>query len=233
DFYRGEGADSTGWDREYSAGLDLPGISPVLTDELVDIGDPKSLDIDSLFSVASEWGVSGNRERVLAHREELASRGREAVNYILSEHLNSWDGLEHRAIKAVFIENSAYAVRRMLAILNTDIERGELGNVIQWLGEADGEEARPELEAMLNDSLSTGLVITLIRTLGDIGNEESFPLITPFSQSEEERIRRQAAVSLGEFGEPAVDVLEPLLEDPSLAVRSAAWKSLDGISGEE
>ncbi|MCK5843030.1 MAG: HEAT repeat domain-containing protein [Candidatus Sabulitectum sp.] len=55
----------------------------------------------------------------------------------------------------------------------------------------------------------------------------------PFSSSEEERVRRQTAVSLGEFNEPALDILQTLLEDPSLAVRSAAWKSIDGIRGGE
>ena len=235
DYYFGEGADSTGWEREYSAGLDLTGITPVPVDEVEEIGDPESLEMDSLFSVASEWGVYGNRARVLAHREELASRGREAVDYILDEHLGSWDGLEHRAVKKVFMENSDYAAEQLLIILNTDLERRELGNVIQWLGEADGEVARSELEVMLSDSdsLSTGIVITLIRTLGDIGNGESLPLIVPFSLSDEERIRRQTAVTLGEFGEPALVVLELLLDDSSLAVRSAAWKSIEGINEDE
>ncbi len=121
----------------------------------------------------------------------------------------------------------------MLGILPSETERREQGNLIQWLGEAGGEEARPYLQTVLNDSVSTGMVITLIRTLGDIGNNESLPLIIPFAQSEEERIRRQTAVTLGEFGEPAVDVLQLLLDDPSLAVRSAAWKSIEGINSEE
>ena len=233
DFYLGGGADSTVWSREYSAGFDLSTVSPVTEDEVEEVGDPGSLDMDSLFAVASEWGVSGNRERVLAHREELASRGREAVDFILDEHLGSWDGLEHRAIKAVFAENCEYAIQEMLEILPSETERRNQGNLIQWLGEVGGEEARPYLETMLNDSLSTGMVTTLIRTLGDIGNNESLPLIIPFAQSEEERIRRQTAVTLGEFGEPAVAVLQALLDDSSLAVRSAAWKSIDGINSEE
>lgn len=233
DFYLGIGADSTVWSREYSVGFDLSAVSPVTEDEVEEVGDPGSLEIDSLFAVASEWGVSGNRERVLAHREELASRGREAVDFILEEHLGSWDGLEHRAIKAVFTENGEYAVDQLLLLLRAETERRELGNIIQWLGEADGEEARSELETMLGDSLSSGIVITLIRTLGEIGNSESMLLIAPFAQSDQERIRRQTAVTLGEFGELAVDVLELLLDDPSLAVRSATWKSLDGINSDE
>jgi hypothetical protein len=229
DFYMGEGVDSTGWEREYSAGLDLPGVTEVPEEETEEIGSPAELDMDSLFIVASEWGVSGNRGRVQAHREELACRGQEAIDYILQEHLDSYDGLEHRAIKATFAGNKEYAAQQMLAILNTGIEKRELGNVIQWLGETSGEDARLLLEEMLDDSLSTGIQTTLIRTLGDIGNLESLPLIVPFSHSETERVRRQTAVSLAEFGEPAEETLRSMLADSSLAVRSAAWKALDGI----
>jgi len=229
DFYMGEGADSAHWEREYSAGLDLPGITEVPEEEIEEIGNPAELEMDSLFTVASEWGVSGNRERVLAHREELASRGREAVDYILLEHLDSYNGLEHRAIKAAFAENKDYAVQQMQIILNDGIEKRELGNVIQWLGETGGEDARLQLEEMLSDSLSTGIQTTLIRTLGDIGNTESLQLIVPYSYSEVERVRRQTAVSLSEFGELSEEVLRSMLTDSSLAVRSAAWKALDGI----
>ena len=233
DFYLGEGKENTDWQREWSTGADLPGTTPVPEDEIVEIGNPGELEIDSLFSVASEWGVSGNSDRVLAHREELASRGHDAVDYILEEHLNSWDGLEHRAVKAVFTENAGYATERMIGLLEDSLAPGELGNVIQWLGEAGGEEARPELEAMLSDSLSVGITNTIIGTLGDLGNMESLPLIIPFAQSESERIRRQAAVTLGEFGEEAIPALEPLLDDPSLAVRSAAQGSIEGINGSD
>ena len=233
DFYLGDGADSSNWTREYSAGLDLEGITPVPVDEILEIGNPSSLEIDSLFAVASEWGVSGNSERVLAHREELASRGNSAVDYILSEHLDSWDGLEHRAIKAALVENSDYAIEQMMDILMGETERGEMGNIIQWLGEVGGEEARPELEIMLSDSQSTGIQLTLIRTLGDIGNDDSLPLIAPFAGSENERIRRQTAVTLGQFNAEALEPLELLLMDHSLAVRSAAERSIDGINSEE
>jgi len=155
------------------------------------------------------------------------------VDYILEEHLDSWDGLEHRAVKAVFTANSEYAVQRLAGLLEDSLSPGELGNVIQWLGETGGEEARQVLESMLTDSLSTGLTITLIRTLGEIGNMESLPLIEPFAGDAGERVRRQTAVSLGEFGEQALPALETLVNDPSLAVRSAARASIDGIEGSE
>ena len=232
DYYLGAGADTSTWIREYSAGADFPGVTPVPQDETVEIGNPGSLDIDSLFSVASQWGVSGNSDRVLAHRDELASRGRAAVDYILEEHLNSWDGLEHRAVKAVFTENADYAVDRMMELLQDSLAPGETGNIIGWLGDADGEKARPLLEEMLADSQSVGITITLIRTLGDIGNFESLSVLEPFADSDSERIRRQTAVTLGEMGENALELLELLAADECLSVRSAASRSLDGINSD-
>ncbi len=233
DFYMGYGSDSSGWYREYSAGLDLSVISPVPEDQVEDIGDPESLDLDSLFVVASEWGVSGNRDRVLAHREELAFRGEKAVDFILMEHLDSWDGLEHRAIKKCFLVNSDYASEELLLLLSSDLKKRELNNVIQWLGEVAGESARLDLEEMLSDSSYQESVLTLIRTLGEIGHEQSLALIVSFAGSDRERVRRQVAVSLAEFDEIALSVLQTLLEDESLAVRSAARKSLDGINTNE
>ncbi|MCP4647318.1 MAG: hypothetical protein GY852_06225, partial [bacterium] len=120
DFYLGSGADSTGWSREFSSGLDLPSVTAIPGDEIKQIGSPQTLSMDSLFSVASEWGVSGNRERVLAHREELASRGCVAVDFILAEHSDYWVELEHRAIKATLQANSEYALEAMLTVLTSD-----------------------------------------------------------------------------------------------------------------
>ena len=85
---------------------------------------------------------------------------------------------------------------------------------------------------MLADSQSVGITVSLIRTLGDIGNSESLPVLVPFADSDSERIRRQTAVTLGEMGEDAVALLEQLAADHSLAVRSAASSSLDGINGD-
>ncbi|PIE51298.1 hypothetical protein CSA37_12165 [Candidatus Fermentibacteria bacterium] len=230
DFYMTSGADDSLWIREYSAGLDLPAETPVPEEEVEETGNPSELEMDSLFSIASEWGVSGNRERVLAHREELASRGAGAVDYILEEHLDSWSGLEHRAIRAVFNENSNYAAERLFELLADTLAPNEKVNAVSWLGETAGEEAMPVLKAMLADSMSTGLTVSVLKALGNIGNTEALPAVLPFAEHESERIRRQTAVTLGEMGEEALETLERLAGDSSLAVRSAALRSMDGIN---
>jgi hypothetical protein len=233
DFYLGRGVDGESWAHEYSAGADLPGVTTPPAEEMLPVGSPESLDIDSLFIVASEWEVSGNRDRVLAHREEFAARGPLAVDFVLQNHLGSWSGLEHRAISAVLKENSGYAAPRMISMLEHELTDREMGNLITWLGEAGGEAARPPLEAMAAESLGTGITVALLGALGEIGNPESIPCIEHYAVSESERVRRQTAVTMGKMGPGAMDVLTVLSEDFSMAVRSAAEKALEALEEQQ
>jgi len=57
-------------------------------------------------------------------------------------------------------------------------------------------------------------------------------VLEPFADSDSERIRRQTAVTLGEMGENALELLELLAADECLSVRSAASRSLDGINSD-
>ncbi len=229
DRYLGAGDDSTAWGAEYSAGADLPAVSPVDPEFIEPVGDPASLDLDSLFSVASEWGVGGNADRVTAHLEEMVARGDEAVAYVLTEHPDSWDGLEHRAIIAVLKGNRSTSLSSLLGLL----EGGELSgrrfsNTVSWLGEVGMDEARPVIEGLLSDTLPTGRMVTVIRALGGIGSEASVPVLLPFAGWESSLVRRETAVSLGLIGsQSARSVLETLSEDSELDVRSAACRAIE------
>lgn len=228
DRYLGAGGDSTAWGEEYSAGVDLLSVSPVDPEFIEPVGDPASLDLDSLFSVASEWGVGGNADRVTAHLDELVSRGDEAVIFVLAEHLDSWDGLEHRAITAVLKGNRSTSLTSLLALL----EGGELSgrrfsNTVSWLGEVGMDEARTVIEGLLSDTLPTGRAVTVIRALGGIGSEASVPVILPFATWENDLVRRETAVSLGMIASPlAREALETLAADVKLDVLSAARNAL-------
>ncbi|MFO7627113.1 MAG: HEAT repeat domain-containing protein [Candidatus Fermentibacteraceae bacterium] len=229
DRYLGAGRDSTAWGEEYSAGVDLLSVSQVDPEFIEPVGEPASLDLDSLFSVASEWGVGGNAERVTAHLDEMVARGDEAVAYVLTEHLDSWDGLEHRAITAVLKGNKDTSLASLLALL----EGGELSgrrfsNTVSWLGEVGIDEARPAIEGLLSDTLPTGRTVTVIRALGNIGSEASVPVLLPFAGRDNSLVRRETAVSLGLIGsQSAQSVLETLSEDPELDVLSAARRALE------
>lgn len=227
--YLGAGGDSASWGEDYSAGLDLQAVSPVDPEFIEPVGEPESLDLDSLFSVASEWGVGGNSDRVTAHLDELVSRGVEAVDFVLGEHLDSWDGLEHRAITAVLKGNRDAALASLLALLEGgELEGRRFSNTVAWLGEVGMDEARAVIEGLLSDSLSTGGTVTVIRALGGIGSETSVPVLLPLAGHASSLVRRETAVSLGLIGsQQAVSALETLSADGELDVFSAARRALE------
>ena len=236
DFYSGEGSDSTIWlGGDYGAAIDVPATTPGGLDPQDPAGDPGSLDLDSLFSVASEWGVGPNRERVAAHREELAGRGTDAVEYLVHNHMGTLSGLESRAMERVFGDNCETALELLLeqlAIIDSLPARNG-GNVVYFLGKLRDESARVPLEDILAspvDTLSTGMRVGLVKALGTIGSRGSLPLLVSLSSDTSSRVRRQCAVAMGEIGDPeAMEVLLIMAGDPELDVRSAAERALDII----
>lgn len=232
DFYTGDGADSTIWTGgEYGVGMDFPGETPGGLDPQDPAGDPASLDLDSLFSVASEWEVGPNRDRVLAHREELAARGRVVVEYLLEEHLGTLSGLEVRAMELAFGVNSEDALELLLCGLGRidSLTAREGGNLVYFLGKLEDCRAAAPLEALLGrDSLSAGLTVGVVRALGDMGSAGSVPSVVLLSSHPSERVRRECAVSLGLICDPSsAETLGFLAVDQSLAVRSAAERALE------
>jgi len=237
DVYSGNGSDSILWQgREYGVGIDLPAVTPGGLDPQDSIGDPGSLELDSLFSVASEWGVGPNNNRVNAHRDELAARGEDAVMYIIDNHMGTLSGLESRAMERVFEENSDISMELMLDLLDRidSIPARNGWNLVYFLGKLENESARIPLEQLLacrDDSMSAGLITGIVKALGTIGNPESLPVILSLSEDPSSRIRRQAAVSMGEICDPgAIESLNELSRDYSLDVRTAAEHSLKLIN---
>ncbi len=235
DVYGGDRADSTGWKvNEYGTGIDLARVTPEGLNPQDPVGDPESLDLDSLFSVASEWGVGPNRDRVIAHREELAQRGEEAVQYVIESHMGTLSGLESRAMEKVFKENVDASMEQLLDLLGRvdSLPRRNAGNLIYFLGKTEDERARLPLEQLLDEEDSTFVRLRTgtIRALGEIGSTESILTVSRFAGDSSGRVRRETAVSLGKICDPgAIEILEELVLDDSLDIRSAAEKALDMI----
>ncbi|MCK5115993.1 MAG: HEAT repeat domain-containing protein [Candidatus Aegiribacteria sp.] len=233
DVYLGSGSDSTRWlSGEYGVGIDLPNLTPGGLDPQDPAGDPESLELDSLFSVASEWAVGPNNDKVNAHREELATRGEDAVRYLIEDHMGTLSGLESRAMERVFKENIDISMELMLNMLSRidSIPARNGGNLVYFLGKLEDDRARLPLEQMLTypgDSVSTRRVTGIVKALGTIGNYESLPVILPLAGDAADRIRREVAVSIGEICHPrGIETLEELAGDHSLDVRSAAERAL-------
>ena len=66
-----------------------------------------------------------------------------------------------------------------------------------------------------------------------VGDLDGLALADPGLQSEDEMVRLEAAVALGDMGdtaESAVDALEELLTDPDSAVRQAVVEAIEKIT---
>ena len=223
DVYLGSGADSSRWvNGEYGVGIDMAMITEAGLNPQDPVGSPETLELDSLFTVASDWGVGPNVDRVTAHREELASRGLEAVEYIIENHMGTLSGLAMRAIEKSFEENIDDAIELLLRYIEEQdsISSRELGNTVYFLGKLEDERARIPLEELLTslpDTASAGRISGVIKAIGLIGYSESIPMIIPFAESPHERVRRQVGVSLGKIGDiTAEETLLILTEDPFL-----------------
>lgn len=231
DAYTGsEGADSTVWISDYyGVAVDAPLVTP--PEELTpdETGHPEELDLDSLFSVAGEWGVRENRERVLAHRGELAARGAIAVDYVLEEHLSTLSGLELRAIEEVVTGNAEYALEMMLRMIS-GLRGRELRNAIYLLGQMGDSLAAPSLLGILAETDTLGIRLGAVRALGKVGAASALPALHRLLPDSSGRMRRELAVALGEMGDStSVPVLEALSLDSCFDVRSAAEASLRAL----
>jgi len=236
DIYLGGGSDSTRWTAgEYGAGIDLPRTTPGGLEPQDPVGEPESLEFDSLFRVASEWAVGPNVERVAAHQQELADRGVSAVDYIILNHMETLSGLETRAMEKCFRANHDHSVETLLELLaeSDSLSPRRLGNLVYFLGRLSDPASRIPLEEMLSDpaeSLSTGMQVSLIRALGSISEASSLAVLLPLAADSSSRVRRQLSVTLGEIGDPAaLPVLEELLNDPGIDVMSAASRAMELI----
>lgn len=176
--------------------------------------------------------MAENRQRVLAHRDELGRRGAEAVEYILNRRLDAWDGLELRAMESAVKENPELAVPALAESLLASNRARVRGNCAWLLGRMGEASGRPALEDALEDSLSVGLRATVVEALGRIGEPASIAAIVPLAGDSSPRVRTRVAAALGAIGDStAVPLLRELAGDPQLDVRSAAEHALENIGG--
>jgi HEAT repeat protein len=166
------------------------------------------------------------------------------VEYIIEYHMGTLSGLESRAMEKVFRDNHDVSLELLLAQLDIigslPVRNG--GNIVYFLGKLEDSGAREPLERLIspeNDSITEGLRVGVIKALGSIGDPGSLHAVISLTADSSERIRRECAVTLGAicssdgflssdnaFSEIALETLNGLAADMSLAVRSAAERSL-------
>jgi hypothetical protein len=227
DTYTGPmGADSSMWSRSvygiaYDVPLDIetPREAPV---EVEMMPEDTQRSIEDIFTDASMWEVTDNRETVRRARKALIAIGADAVRWVADEKLNTTSGLERRAITELFKAHPDSAKPLLINALNSggyDTRR----NVIYLFGKLKSSGVTDLLAQKLHAEEFARLRPSILSALGDIGDTTAAAMIAHFTTSNVERERIAAVNSLGDLHYPlSYEAMLDGLRDSLFTVRSAA-----------
>jgi len=175
DFYKGENLKNEPfiWSKgEIGLGYDPDTVKIIEPEEEgIEVEIPEDLPIDSLFKIASKWGVGKYKKMVPKAREILAKRGKEALDYIFKNKMNTLSGLELRAIKKVIKENKELAVNYLREALKSENDTIKI-NAIYLTGEGEIKDLEDDLFNLFEKDKRDFIRARVIYTLGRIKAEK-------------------------------------------------------------
>lgn len=224
-------ADSTTWIQTgWGIGMDLPRDLVAIEKEepigeITLTAEDSAGSVEEIFKDASAWEVGNARETVKRGRKALNAKGMEAVEWVLSNKLDSKSGLEHRAIEELFKTIPDSVAPRLLDLFPTLEEEQPLKNVIAWLAVLKSEEAVDPLLKLLRkkSDMADKVRRSVMSALGQIGDVKAAEPIAKFVTDDKERNRLAALNALSTLKSiPTVPSAIKGLDDPLFTVRSAA-----------
>ncbi len=222
----GRGYDDITWfNRGYGIGIDKE--SKVEAEDLPQrsVPDFSEMGVDEIFSIASEWGVGDNKDRVREARDYFSKKGKIALDYICQNKLDTKNGLELRAIEKAFKENKDSLTPYLASKLNDTNEKIRK-NVFYFIGKLKVELLSDSLLVSLSRQDNKNILRYIVYALGKVKEEKSVGKIIGFLR-EKEPLKITSIRALGEIGDTAA--IEPILKqmkNPSVTVRSSIEQSL-------
>ncbi|MEO0293194.1 MAG: HEAT repeat domain-containing protein [candidate division WOR-3 bacterium] len=228
DFYpEGRGSDDTYWiNGDYGVGIDK---NSEEREEIPQrkVPDFSRMSIKEIFKIASEWEVGNNKDRVKEARKALLKREKESIKYIFEDKLNTKDALELRAIikflkelkDSLLVENY---LREYISVNEEEARR----NVYLLIGELNLKNLGDSLISALSRE-EEKLIRTIVYSLGKIKEKRAVNKLISYLSLKDERLLVVSITALGEIRDTAaIRPLLPLINSPSLIVKSAAINSL-------
>lgn len=220
------GGNNISWvNSDYGIGVDKKSSMEYEVFEQKPVPDFKNMKVEEVFKIASEWGVGNNKERVKRAREYLSEKGKEALNFIFKEKLETDDGLELRAIEKVLEENkdSLYPhIDETMRTGNTDKRK----NIYRFIGELKLNRYSDSIMSVFDSIEDRVLKRYAIYALGKLEEKRAVDEISrSLNENEPEKIT--AIRALGWIKDTVT--VEPLLEclnSPVVTIRSAAMNAL-------
>ncbi len=217
----------------YGAGMDLSA-EPIAGDEAeqgdtLELADSLELEVDSLFKIAALWEVGNVRAKVKQARRQLKDLGKEAIEYVFENKLDTKSGLESRAVEALLKEWPDTAKPYLYRALHDDRRRAR-ANAVYWLGKLK-EQAKDAVDSLfLAMKQKRASPRWVAKALGEIGDSTVVPRILFLLKDEYEPSRIVTAEACGKLKNPvAVPDLIRTLGDRLFTVRSAAEMALEKI----
>ncbi len=186
--------------------------------------------MEELWKVATLWEVGENREKVPKAREELTKFGAKAVDFILTEKIDTIDSLQTRAIDVVIQAIPEISVPSLLRALEIETRQYALFNIIRLLGGLKVTDSAPKILSAIKEGklpagtpLNSRIKRTIIDALGTLDYQPAIEEISQSLKSGDERERLIAAQSLSRFSSlERVEKLFSALGDQSFTVRMSA-----------
>ncbi|MBW4511900.1 MAG: HEAT repeat domain-containing protein [Scytonematopsis contorta HA4267-MV1] len=122
----------------------------------------------------------------------------------------------------------------ILRALLSDPEPDVQAAAADCLGALKLTAAYDDLEALYQNTPEWIVQVSIIATLGELGDPRSFDLLQQALSSDNELVKTAAIGSLGELGDArAVSLLAPLATDPDWQVRHRLVQALHHLGGDE
>ncbi|MBC8527580.1 MAG: hypothetical protein ISS28_02135 [Candidatus Cloacimonetes bacterium] len=173
-------------------------------------------DIETVFDIASEWGVGSSSKRVKRAEEILLKRDVETAEYIYENKLDTKKGLIYRAIKNFALKSEEFKKYIPLALNNPDSL--VVKNAIRLIGEISDSTYIDSLNKFIEQNK---YLSTVLYALGKMKSDKSTIVLQDFIESPSERLRVITARGLKQINTPlSRKLLMTMKNDQSFLVRT-------------
>ncbi|MBN1232385.1 MAG: hypothetical protein JXA60_03420 [Candidatus Coatesbacteria bacterium] len=193
--------------------------------------------IKRLFEIGSEWQVGDNVDRVDAARKMLTTLGKPMIEYLYTERIKTFDGLELRCLEVIGSEHKGDVLPILIKNIDSDNDTIQFASIYVMGEVADSGTINILLNRM--QGFSTRLKSISIITIGKIITNDkggklkeiAGPNLIPFLEDKELYIRVNTAMVLGQINyDKAFPELLKRLEDIELPARQAAGSSIKDMA---
>jgi hypothetical protein len=217
------GNDKNWQNGDFGLGVDSLSTSQKDDEQKPDSTDIATMDFDEnssieeLFSIAAEWNVGSNKNRVQKARELLFKKEPEAAEYIFEQKFGTKSGLEYRAVEDFTKKSEIMRSYFPKALLHSDS---------LWVKNAINLIATVQDSLYLDDFANflaqNKYTATVLGALGEFNNKRSREILADYINSSSEKLRFITARSLKKI--KADKLLKQMQDDDSFLVRTLVKK---------